>query len=55
MAVLVLCGVACVFMIAGPILCWKHNDKPLLWIGSLTVGEMLAFGLFIDFIFFNFS
>ena len=46
MQILWLCLIADVFLIAGPVLCWFQNDKPLLWGGCLFIGEFLAWGTF---------
>ena len=44
--ILLACLIADIFLISGPILCWKQNDKPWLWLGSTIIGEVIAWSTF---------
>lgn len=39
---LFLCIIGTCMLVASPILCWFQHDKPLLWMGVLIGGEIIA-------------
>lgn len=42
-----LCIVGLILLIASPILCWFLHDKEFLWMGTLVIGEIVAWtGIF---------